>query len=94
MTRGSGVMTRIFDTYGAFVKELGRNDKGALISMATGPSTAYALAGLEPRGILFIGPGESVSPAVPLDSLLTLNSNCNCNCFFCPGWLLGRFMRA
>ncbi len=31
-----------------------------MISMETGQTTAYALDGLQPRGILFISPGEEV----------------------------------
>lgn len=69
-------MTRIFDSYGPFIPEISRAEKGALISMAGGQVTAYALSGLEARGILFVGPGEEVrrqegaTAALPLSAFL------------------------
>ncbi|CAN1123383.1 50S ribosomal subunit assembly factor BipA, partial [Linum perenne] len=56
-TRGTGFMHRAFLTYEKFRGPLGNVRKGVLVSMGFGTITAYALVGLEPRGILFVGPG-------------------------------------
>ncbi|KAB2838427.1 MAG: translational GTPase TypA, partial [Melioribacteraceae bacterium] len=39
---------------------IGKTKNGALISMADGPSTAYAIDSLQDRGKFFIDPGENV----------------------------------
>jgi len=39
---------------------LDKSRKGALISNGPGKTTSYALAALEPRGRLFVGPGVDV----------------------------------
>lgn len=59
-TRGTGVINTVFDSYEPFRGEAVNIRKGVLISTATGPATGYALAGLEPRGKLFISPTEHV----------------------------------
>jgi GTP-binding protein len=59
-TRGTGVMHRVFDCYGPVVSGLNKPSRGALISSCDGQATAYALAGLEPRGVLFWGHGTPV----------------------------------
>lgn len=62
-TRGTGVMNRIFAEWAPKKAEIQSRTsarKGALVSMATGPTAAHALASLEARGILFIGPREEV----------------------------------
>jgi GTP-binding protein len=60
LTRGDGVMHRAFDGYDAMRPGLDAGRKGVLISMAEGTATSHALAALEPRGTLFIGPGAAV----------------------------------
>ena len=37
-----------------------RRGNGALVADRTGRTTAYAINHLEPRGVLFLGPGEAV----------------------------------
>ncbi len=63
-TRGTGVMNRIFAEWAPMKGGTSLNNtssrKGVLVSMATGPTAAHALAALEPRGTLFIGPREEV----------------------------------
>lgn len=59
-TRGTGTMSRSFHGYEPWKGELENRYQGVLISMANGTSVAYALANLEDRGVLFIGPGEDV----------------------------------
>ncbi|KAL4423643.1 hypothetical protein ABPG77_009230, partial [Micractinium sp. CCAP 211/92] len=60
ITRGTGVLHRAFARYGAYKGGLERVRKGALIAVAGGKSTAYALGGLEARGVLFVEPSAEV----------------------------------
>ena len=61
MTRGTGVMSHVFDEYGP-VKSggLGERRNGAIISQDDGNAVAYALWKIQERGRLFIGPGEPI----------------------------------
>lgn len=60
-TRGTGIMNRIFAEW-APAKGIvtSKSRKGLLISMASGLTSAHALASLEARGTLFLGPREPV----------------------------------
>jgi len=50
-----------FSSISLFCFVLGKqNRKGALTSMDNGVVTSYALQLLEPRGVLFVGPGTEV----------------------------------
>ncbi len=59
-TRGTGVMSRIFQGYAPHMGAIPGRRNGVLISNAGGKSVAYGLAGLEGRGPLFIGSGVEV----------------------------------
>jgi GTP-binding protein len=59
-TRGTIVMNSIFDGYTNYQGEIPQRPTGALIADRTGTTTAYALEGLEDRGILFVPPGVEV----------------------------------
>ena len=59
-TRGTGLMQRAFHSYGPARGTMDKVRKGLLISTTSGVTTTYALGALEPRGILFVGPGEDV----------------------------------
>src|SRR5271163_3375425 len=59
-TRGTIVMNSIFDGYTPYQGEIPQRPTGALISDRTGTTTAYALEGLEDRGVLFVAPGVEV----------------------------------
>lgn len=59
-TRGTGLMNHRFLKYEAYAGDIPVRTKGAMISMERGPVTAYALDGLQERGILFVGPGTEV----------------------------------
>jgi GTP-binding protein len=61
-TRGSGVLTTAFKEYRAWAGVVSAQRKGALLSTAAGTTTPYALAGIEPRGVLFVTTGEQVYP--------------------------------
>ena len=63
-TRGTAVYNHIFHSYVPYMGKLDGYKKGALISMSDGTTTSYALEGLEPRGILFVGPQTRVYPGM------------------------------
>ncbi|MGA8432911.1 MAG: translational GTPase TypA [Candidatus Sulfotelmatobacter sp.] len=56
-TRGTIVMNALFDGYTEWQGDIPHRLTGALIADRAGPSTAYALWGLQERGELFVGPG-------------------------------------
>ena len=59
-TRGTGVMNYIFAGYFPHAGEIRGRKNGVLVNMADCTSVAYALFNLQPRGQLFIGPGEKL----------------------------------
>ena len=59
-TRGEGIIHHTFDSYQPFKGTIAGRLRGALVSMETGPATAYALEMIQERGVLFIEPGLAV----------------------------------
>ena len=59
-TRGTGVMNRLFHSYGPYRGPIPGRRNGALIANAEGSAVAYALWNLEERGPMFIEPGTAV----------------------------------
>ena len=59
-TRGTGLLHHVFDNYGPWFGELRTRPTGALVADRTGPTTGFALANLQERGTLFVGPGTEV----------------------------------
>ena len=59
-TRGTGIMNRVFDSYGPYRGPITQYRPGVLVSMEAGATTTYALHNLEPRGVLFVGPQTEV----------------------------------
>jgi GTP-binding protein len=59
-TRGTGIMNFIFDGYGEFRGECPSRFTGSIVADRSGKAVPYALFNLEPRGRLFITPGEPV----------------------------------
>ena len=59
-TRGTGVINRLFDSYGLFKGEISTRRNGALISTQTGTAVAYAIFNLQDRGVMFIDPQTKV----------------------------------
>ena len=57
-TRGTGIMNRLFDSYGPHKGAIEGRKNGVLISNGSGEANASALGPLEERGILFVGVGE------------------------------------
>ena len=59
-TRGTGLMNRIFHSYGPYKGDIPARRNGALISTDKGDAVAYAIWKLQDRGIMFIGHGDKV----------------------------------
>lgn len=59
-TRGTGLLNMSFHEYQPYKGDIVTRTKGALVSMENGVATAYALDGLQERGILFIKPADEV----------------------------------
>jgi GTP-binding protein len=59
-TRGTIVMNSLFDGYTPYQGEIPQRPTGALVADRSGTTTAYALEGLEDRGVLFVPPGVEV----------------------------------
>ena len=59
-TRGMGVMNYIFHDYMPYAGEIQHRTRGAMVSMDTCKTVAYALDNLQLRGTLFIGPGIDI----------------------------------
>lgn len=61
MTRGYGIISHTFKEYRPVEGEaVGERQLGVLISIDSGQTTAYALGGVESRGVMFVGPGVEV----------------------------------
>jgi GTP-binding protein len=59
-TRGTGIMNAYLEGYEPFRGAFPARRTGSLVSDRPGHSVPYALFNLEPRGQIFIGPGEKV----------------------------------
>ena len=59
-TRGTGIMHSLFDGYEAFRGECPSRFTGSIVADRSGTAVPYALFNLEPRGRLFIVPGDPV----------------------------------
>jgi len=59
-TRGLGILTSVFDSYGPWKGEMPGRGRGALIALCSGKTNGYACFNLESRGELFTGPGDEV----------------------------------
>jgi GTP-binding protein len=60
LTRGEGMMSHLFREYAPFKGEIEGRNRGVMVSMEPGTSTAYALNNIQARGKLFIGPQEEI----------------------------------
>ncbi|MGE0639273.1 MAG: translational GTPase TypA [Thermoanaerobaculia bacterium] len=59
-TKGQGIMNSLFDGWDFWQGDIEHRATGALVADRAGKATAYAIEGLQPRGILFVGPAEEV----------------------------------
>jgi GTP-binding protein len=57
-TRGTGLMSNIFDGYEAYRGEIPGRQNGVLISQDDGEAVTYALGKLDDRGRMFVKPGD------------------------------------
>lgn len=61
MTKGYGIINHSYLDYRPMEGEtVGERQLGVLVSIDSGQTTAYALGGVEDRGVMFIGPGIEV----------------------------------
>jgi GTP-binding protein len=60
LTRGTGIMSHVFDDYGPVKAEIEEHRNGVLVSQDDGVAVAYALWKLQERGRMFVSPGDPV----------------------------------
>ena len=60
LTKGTGVINRIFHSYGDYSGEMEGRRNGALISMETGKAVAFAIFNLQARGEMFVTHNDPV----------------------------------
>ena len=59
-TKGTGILTHLFDQYRPWAGEIAHRATGALIADRTGKVTGYAVINLQERGELFLAPTDPV----------------------------------
>jgi GTP-binding protein len=59
-TRGTGLMNHVFEGYTPWVGELRTRHSGSIVADRTGSVTGYAVAIIQDRSSLFVGPGTQV----------------------------------
>ncbi|MFN5806480.1 MAG: translational GTPase TypA [Burkholderiales bacterium] len=60
MTRGTGIMSHVFDDYASWAGNIEGRRNGVLVSQDDGQAVAYALWKLQDRGRMFVSPGEAL----------------------------------
>lgn len=63
-TRGTGVLSSIFDGYGRYLGPLKQRSHGVIIVLERGETITYSLYRLQDRGVLFVGPQVQVYPGM------------------------------
>jgi len=59
-TRGTGLLHHVHERYEPWHGELRTRPTGSLVADRSGPTTGFALANLQERGTMFVGPGTDV----------------------------------
>ena len=59
-TRGTGLLHHVHERYEAWHGEIRTRPSGSLVADRSGPTTGFALANLQERGTMFVGPGTEV----------------------------------
>jgi GTP-binding protein len=59
-TRGTGLLHHVHERYEPWHGEIRTRPSGSLVADRSGPTTGFALANLQERGTLFVGPGTEV----------------------------------
>ena len=72
-TRGTGVMSHVFDDYGPMKPDIAERRNGVLISAENGEAVAYALWKLQDRGRMFASPGDPLYEGI----IIGINSRDN-----------------
>ena len=78
LTRGTGLMSHVFDDYAPMKPDIPGRRNGVLISGDDGQAVAYALGKLQERGRLFVKPGDRIYAGMVIgihsrDNDLTVN---------------------
>jgi len=60
LTKGNGVINRVFHSFGKYAGDLEGRRNGALISMASGKAVAFAIFNLQARGEMFVTHNDPV----------------------------------
>ncbi|UOO80832.1 translational GTPase TypA [Uruburuella testudinis] len=60
LTRGTGLMSHVFDDYAPVKPDMPGRHNGVLVSQENGEAVAYALWNLEDRGRMFVSPGDKI----------------------------------
>ena len=60
LTRGTGVVSHVFDDYAPVKDEIPEHRNGVMVSQDDGVAVAYALWKLQERGRMFVSPGDPV----------------------------------
>ncbi len=60
LTRGTGLMSHVFDDYAPVKGDIPERRNGVLVSAEDGAAVAYALWKLQDRGRMFVSPGEAL----------------------------------
>jgi GTP-binding protein len=60
LTRGTGILSHLFDGYAPVKGEIPERRNGVLVSQDDGAAVAYALWKLQERGRMFVNPGDPV----------------------------------
>ncbi len=60
LTRGTGIMSHVFDSYAPVKGDIPERRNGVLISQEDGDAVAYALWNLQERGRMFVSPGDKL----------------------------------
>src|ERR1700710_657414 len=59
-TRATGLLHHIHEGYEPWAGEIRTRPSGSLVADRRGPTTGFALANLQERGTMFVGPGTDV----------------------------------
>ncbi|MDP3428748.1 MAG: GTP-binding protein, partial [Desulfomicrobium sp.] len=59
-TKGTGIMNSLFDGYGEYRGDFPTRFSGSIVSDRQGQAVPYAIFNLDPRGRMFIRPGDAV----------------------------------
>jgi GTP-binding protein len=77
-TRGLGIMASRFVGYGPWRGDIVSRNRGSVISLETGPATAYAIEGLQERSVVFIEPMDKVyTGQVVAENSRNMDMTCN-----------------